>query len=415
VTVHLDSLISVDDHVLEPPRVWQDRVPAKYRDDAPRIIHDAEGEAWLYEGRRFNTTGLSATAGKRIEEFSLEPISYEEMRPGCYDPIARVADMDRAGIAASLCFPSFPRFCGQTFYEAIDRELGLLCVRAYNDWMLDEWCGSAPGRLIPQIIIPLWDPQAAATEIDRCASLGARALTFSENPARLGLPSIHSRDRYWDPVFAAAAANEVVVCMHIGSSSHVPSVSDDSPSLVTFAWSFGAMSSGTMVDWLFSSVFQRFANLKIALSEGGVGWIPYFLERAGQVVDKQRHWAAQGDDIVDITTGVVSHRDNELDFDGFDVRQVFRDHIYGCFIEDAVGMNNLDAIGPDNVMIEVDYPHSDSTWPNSLDIARQQVRGLDVETGYKVLRGNAERLFRFTPTDLPFGENAFQKAVIAAD
>jgi len=190
------------------------------------------------------------------------------MRPGCYDPIARVADMDRAGIAASLCFPSFPRFCGQTFYEATDRELGLLCVRAYNDWMLDEWCGSAPGRLIPQIIIPLWDPQAAATEIDRCASLGARALTFSENPARLGLPSIHSRDRYWDPVFAAAAANEVVLCTHIGSSSHVPSVSDDSPSLVTFAWSFAAMSSGTTVDWWFSSVFQRFANLKIALSRG---------------------------------------------------------------------------------------------------------------------------------------------------
>src|SRR6185437_5139288 len=136
----------------------------------------------------FSTFGLSATAGKAKEEFSAEPIAYEDMRPGCYDPAARVADMDAAGVLASLCFPSFPRFCGQTFHEAPDHELAMICVTAYNDWMIEEWCDSAPGRLIPQIIVPLWDPVAGAAEIERCAGMGARAVTFSENPVRLGLP-----------------------------------------------------------------------------------------------------------------------------------------------------------------------------------------------------------------------------------
>jgi predicted TIM-barrel fold metal-dependent hydrolase len=393
----LDWLVSVDDHVLEPPTVWQDRVPSAMKDRAPRLVRDADGEAWIYDGRRFSTFGLSATAGKAKQEFSAEPISYEDMRPGCYDPVERIADMNEAGVLASLCFPSFPRFCGQTFYEATDRDLGLLCVKAYNDWMIEEWCAAAPGRLIPQIIIPLWDPRAAAAEVERCAALGARAVTFSENPVRLGLPSIHHPDRYWDPVLRAVADAELVLCMHIGSSSAVPSMSDEAPALVTYAWSFAAMASGTLCDWLFSSVFQRFPSLQIALSEGGIGWIPYFLERAEQVVDKQRYLASRGDSIADIRTGLVSHRPNEIDFDEFDVRRVFRDHIHGCFIEDSMGVANLDRIGIDNVMMEVDYPHSDSTWPNCISTARAQLSGLSDEDAYKLLRGNAERLFRFTP------------------
>ena len=393
----LNWMISVDDHVLEPPTVWQDRVPAALRDRAPKLVRDAEGEAWVYDGRRFNTFGLSATAGKSREQFSADPVSYEDMRPGCYDPAARVADMDEAGVLASLCFPSFPRFCGQTFYEAKDRELGLLCVRAYNDWMIDEWCGYAPDRLIPQILLPLWDQYAGAAEIERCAGKGAKAVTFSENPVRLGLPSIHHPDRFWDPVLETAADAGIVICMHIGSSSAVPSMSDEAPSLVTYAWSFAAMASGTLCDWLFSSVFQRFPQLQIALSEGGIGWIPYFLERAEQVVDKQRFLAARGDAIADIRTGIVRHRPNEINFDEFDVREVFRDHIHGCFIEDGTGVANLDRIGIDNVMMEVDYPHSDSTWPHCIATARAQLAGLTETDAYKLLRGNAERLFRLTP------------------
>ena len=153
------------------------------------------------------TSGLSAVVGKAKEEFSPNPLNYDDMRPGCYDPVARLEDMDRAGIIASLCFPTLPRFCGQLFYEAKDRDFGFVCLQAYNDWMIDEWCGAAPGRYIPLVLIPIWDPALAAKELERCAAKGATAFCFSENPEPLGLPTIHDPDRYWDPVMAGGAGH----------------------------------------------------------------------------------------------------------------------------------------------------------------------------------------------------------------
>ncbi len=394
----LDWLVSIDDHVLEPAHVWQDRIPAKYKDIAPRIVSDGKTEFWQYEGKRIDTAGLAAVAGKTREEFSPDPVSYSDMRLGCYDPVARVADMDRAGILASMCFPSFPRFCGQVFTEAKDRDLGLLCIQAYNDWMIDEWCGSAPGRFIPLVIMPLWDPKLAAKEIERCAAKGARAVAFSENPVRLGLPSVHDKDRYWDPVWSACHDTDIVVCMHQGSSSFRMHTAPDAPGLVTMAWGIGTMMSGALLDWLFSPVFHRFPNVKIALSEGGIGWMPYFLERAEQILDKQRFWAAKGDRKTNYETGeVVSGDAMQVDPMTLDIRKLFKDHVFGCFIDDVAGLKHLDVLGTDNVMIETDYPHSDSTWPNSIEYAHKQLAAFDDETKWKILRGNAERLFRFTP------------------
>ena len=405
VTHNLDWLISVDDHVLEPPHVWQSRVPSKYKDAAPKVVTDESGEYWVYQGFKVPTLGLFAVAGKSREEFRPDAVTYDEMRPGCYDSVERVADMDRAGILASMCFPSFPRFCGQVFWEGSDKELGLICVQAYNDWMIDEWCGSAPGRYIPLIIIPLWDPKAAAKEIERCAAKGARALAFSENPTCLGLPSIHDKDRYWDPVWAAAQDAEMVVCMHQGSSSHRFEMSDDAPHLATIAWGIGSKLSGTLIDWLFSPVFLRYPRTKIALSEGGIGWMPYFLERAEQVLEKQKYWAHEGDREIEGGLlkggGELVRERPEVDLLTLNIRQTFADHVYGCFIEDESGLDNIKYIGVDNVMIETDYPHSDSTWPNSIDVAHKQLANFDDESKYKILRGNAERLFHFTPAEPP--------------
>jgi predicted TIM-barrel fold metal-dependent hydrolase len=389
-----DWLVSVDDHVIEPPHVWSDRLPARSRDRGPVMRHSV----WYYEDKAVPTVGLSVTIGRRKEEFSLDPVAFEDMAPGAYDPVARVADMDRAGILASLSFPSFPRFCGQVFYEAKDKEVALLCVQAYNDWMIDEWCAAAPGRFIPLTIIPLWDPVAAAREIDRCAAKGARAFCFSENPEPLGLPTIHDPNRYWDPVMAAAQDAEMVVCMHVGSSSTMASISSDAPVLANLT--FGAVrAAGTMLAWVFSDYFERMPGLKIALSEGNIGWMPYFIERAEQVIDKQRHWAARtnvklyGGDSGSSEIAVVP----QADLDTLDIRQVIRDHVYGCFIEETSGLRCLDFIGEDNVMVEVDYPHSDTTWPDSIEVATRLVKDLPAGTRRKILRGNAERLFRFTP------------------
>ena len=326
--LNLDWLISVDDHVLEPPDVWTSRVPAKDRDRAPHFETDNGLEFWLYDGKRSPHSGLSSVVGKSKEEFSPEPLSYSEMRPGCYDSAARLQDMNQAGVLASLCFPSVTRFCGQLFLEASDKEFALTCVKAYNDWMIEEWCGSAPGRYIPLTLIPLWDPQLAVKELERCAAMGSTSFAFSENPEPLGLPTIHDSGGYWEPVMAAANDLEMVVSMHVGSSSTLPRICTDAPFMANLTWG-ATRTSGTMLSWLFSGIFQRYPKLKIALSEGEAGWMPYFLERAEQVLDKQRYWVQRGVPMMDHAG------QGAVDLDTLDLRASFRDHIYLCMIEDA--------------------------------------------------------------------------------
>jgi predicted TIM-barrel fold metal-dependent hydrolase len=398
-TFNLDWLISVDDHILEPPNLWVDRVPSKDRDRAPHMEFDDKGmDFWVYDGKKLPSSGLSAVVGKSKEEFSPEPLSYSEMRPGCYDPTARVEDMDRSGVLASLCFPTLPRFCGQLFLEASDREFGFKCLQIYNDWLVEDWCGAAPGRYIPLMLIPMWDPALAVTEMERMAAKGVTAFAFSENPEPLGLPTIHDVDGYWEPVMATANELGLVASMHVGSSSTLPKICNDAPFMANLTWG-ASRTSGTMLSWLFSGLFQRYPNLKIALSEGEVGWMPYFLERAEQVLDKQRYWVKRGQTF-------MGHAGNGADLDTLDIRQSFRDHVFGCIIEDHHAVKSLDELGEDNIMCETDYPHSDSTWPDCITVARNTMKDLPESVQYKLLRGNAERLYRFTPAEPPILANA---------
>jgi hypothetical protein len=244
-TTALPRIISVDDHVVE---LWSTWLPRKYRDRGPRserrgigeMEHigggtyrqtfdpdGAQADCWVYEDLVYINKRHVAAVGFDRDDMTMSPITYDEMRPGCYEPKARIADMESNWVEASLCFPSFPRFCGQTFLEAKDREVALACVLAYNDWMVDEWCGDSEGRLIPLCIIPLWDAELAAAEVRRNAARGVRAVCFSEIPPHLGLPSIHSGT--WDPFFAACEETRTVVCMHIGSSSKMPATSAVTP------------------------------------------------------------------------------------------------------------------------------------------------------------------------------------------
>jgi predicted TIM-barrel fold metal-dependent hydrolase len=389
------KIISVDDHVVEPATVWQDRLPAKHRDVGPRVVRAPLGELtfvggkltvevgepgsgpdvdwWFYEELRRPLMRLDAAVGYPRDEVDLRSVTYEEMRKGAWSVPERLADMDTNWIGSSLCFPTFPRFCGQTFTEAKDRDLGLLCVRGYNDWMVDEWCAPSEGRLIPLIIVPLWDAQLAADEVRRNAARGVRAVCFSEIPPNLGLPSIHDKDRFWDPFFAACEETGTVINMHIGSSSRMPSTSKDAPPAVGSTLTF-ANACFSLVDWLMSGVFTRFPRLTIAYSEGQIGWIPYVLERADVVWEENRGWGGVADK--------VTRPPSEL----------FREHVYGCFFSDAHGLRNLDAIGEDNVTYESDYPHSDSTWPNTRAIAEEQMKLLDRPVIEKLVRGNAIRM-----------------------
>jgi hypothetical protein len=395
------KIISVDDHIMEPPNVWQDRLPEKYKAIGPRMVRQKVADMqfvggvfsyreageheegtwcdwWHIEDLRYPLTRVMAAAGYSREEITISPITMEDMREGCWEQTARLADMDVNHVEASLCFPTFPRFCGQTFKEREDKVLADLCVKAYNDWMFDEWCAGTNGRLIPLPIIQLWDAELAAAEVRRNAARGGRAVAFTEIPAFLGLPSIHDPGGFWDPFFRACDETGTVVCMHIGSSSKMPSTSPDAPAAVgsTLTYMNAAMS---MTDYLMSGIFERFPNLKLAYSEGQIGWIPYILERADKVWEENRGWGGVADKVLRPPS------------------EYYRDHIYGCFFDDVHGMKNIDVIGVDNVTFETDYPHSDSTWPHSLKVAMDMFRGVDDETVYKIVRGNAIRML-----DLPF-------------
>jgi predicted TIM-barrel fold metal-dependent hydrolase len=302
---------------------------------------------------------------------TMSPITYDEMRDGCYDPKARVEDMEMNHVEASLCFPSFPRFCGQTFTEAKDRELGEACVYAYNDWMVEEWCGDSGGRLIPLIIVPLWDAELAAAEVRRNAARGVRAVTFSEIPPHLGLPSIHSG--FWDPFFEACEETKTTVCMHIGSSSRMPATSPDAPVAVAASLSFNnAMAS--LCDFLFSGLLVKYPKLKLAYSEGQIGWLPYILERADDVWREHRAWA----EVADIVPNPPS--------------SYYYSNVFSCFFRDQHGIDSLDKTGVDNVTFETDYPHTDSTWPDTKTIAEGYMAGLADDVVFKIMRGNALRM-----------------------
>jgi predicted TIM-barrel fold metal-dependent hydrolase len=381
--VNIDDLIlvSVDDHVVEPRHLFEGRMPAKFQDRAPRIVEKDDGtEAWVWEGMEAGYIGLNAVSGRPKDEYGTEPTRFDEMRPGCYDIHERVRDMNVAGVLASMNFPSFPQFCGQFFLQAEDKDVALATVRAYNDWHVDEWCGTYPGRMIPLALSPFWDAQLMADEVRRMAAKGCHAVAFSENPAALGLPSFHSD--HWDPFWQTCSDEGTVVCLHIGSSSKVPMTALDAPFdvLITLTPLNTVMCAG---DLLFSPVLRKFPDLVVALSEGGIGWIPYFLERVDRVYDNHHEWTHQ-------------------DFGDKRPSEVFRERIVTCFIHDTFGVESREHLNLDLLTWECDYPHSDSSWPTAPESIAEYGDALSERELAKITHENAMRIFSFDPfTHLP--------------
>ncbi len=394
-------MISVDDHVVEPPHVWTTWLPAKLRERGPHVVQDtcrtvrtpgggaryekgAEGPVvdwWVYEDLLRPIPQVMACAGFPPEEMTIAPIPFSAMRHGCWDPEARLADMDLNRTERSLCFPSFPRFAGQVFLEAQDKDLAHACVVAFNDWMVEEWCGDSGGRLIPLCLVDLWDPAAAAAEVRRNAARGCRAIAFTELPANLGLPSIHHPDRFWDPLIDACAETGTVICMHIGSGSRMPSTSDDAPQGVgTALTSLNAYMS--MADWLLSGVMARFPTLKIAYSESQVGWMPFLLERIDTVYTKSAAWNGFDPALTELPSSYVP------------------DRVFGCFFDDMVGVENRYQIGIRQLVFETDYPHQDTTWPHTADLVAEIARRVPADELEMLVRTNAIAMLELDPADV---------------
>ena len=369
-------LVSVDDHVVEPPDLFEGHLPEKWMEHAPKFVHKDDGtDVWQYEGNEMPNIGLNAVAGKPPEEYGIEPTSLDSIRKGCWDIHERVNDMNRNGVLGSMCFPSFVQFCGQLFSKSKDLDMGLNLLRAYNDWHIDEWCGTYPGRFIPLTIPPIWDPQLMADEVRRVAKKGAHAVTFSENPAKLGWPHIFGD--HWDPFFAACQDEGMVICLHIGSSSTTLALEPGAPIDVMIQLTpLNTMHAAT--DLLWSQVLRKFPKLQFALSEGGTGWVPYWLERADYTYQQHRFWTGQ-------------------DFGDKLPSQVAREHFSFCFISDRYGVVDRDRIGVDLITWECDYPHSDSTWPNSPEAMAKMVEGIPEEDVAKVTHENAMRIYSYDP------------------
>jgi predicted TIM-barrel fold metal-dependent hydrolase len=400
--VELPWIISVDDHVHEHPTVWSDRLPAKLRGQGPRVERDTyevipgrgvggmrivkggDGPVtdwWLYEDLAKTIPQVNACVGTPREEWSVRPIAYDEMRPGCWQAAARLADMDLNHTERSMCFPSVPRFGGAMFLEAKDKDLAWLCVQAYNDWMIEEWCGDSGGRLIPLCLIPLWDPGLAAAEVRRNAARGCRAMVFTELPANLGLPSLHDADRHWDPLLDACNETGTVVCMHIGSGSKLPTTSEDAPAAMGPALtSLNAYMAVT--DWLLSGALARFPQLKIAFAESQIGWMPFLMERLDMMFAKSRAW-------IDLDPSVTEPPSHYV-----------AGHVFGCFFDDMVGIDLRDRIGIEQLVFEIDYPHQDTTWPDTEKLVGEIAERVSPAELEQLVRTNAIAMLELDPRSL---------------
>jgi predicted TIM-barrel fold metal-dependent hydrolase len=368
-------VISVDDHLIEPPDLFEGRMPAALASEAPRVVEFEDGrQAWSYEGGLYPNVGLNAVVGRPKDQWKMDPARFDEMRKGCWDIHARIVDMDVAGVWASLCFPSLiAGFAGVVFSKSKDQALGLACVRAWNDWHHEVWAAAYPERIIPLGITWLSDPEVAAAEVRRNAARGFKALSFPEQPVNLGLPSVHTD--HWDPLLAACEDTGTVVCLHTGSASWTAAQSPGAP-LELYTTLFPVNGVAAAADWLWARIPLRFPRLDVAFSEGGIGWVPMLLDRLDYITDHSGSGGAG-----------VWHGD-------LSPSEAVQRNFWFCTIDDPSTLGARERIGVDHIMVEVDYPHADSSWPDTQELLARRFRGLPAEHVRKFTHENAARLFR---------------------
>lgn len=373
-------LVSIDDHMVEPPDMFKNHVPARWHDEVPKVVRNEQGvDEWVFQGQKTATPfGMAATVGWPKEEWGFNPGAYSELRPGCFDVHERVRDMNVNGVLASMCFPTMAGFNARTFTESHDKEVALVMLQAYNDWVIDEWCGAYPGRFIPLGLVPMWDIGAAVQEVHRIGRMGCRSISIPETPHVQGFPSFLSG--HWDPMFEALCEENMVLSLHIGAGFEVIKRPAEAPidHLMVLACQISAI---TAQDLLFGPTLRRFPDLKVALSEGGIGWIPFYFDRIDRHFQNQS-WLHGGDD-----------------FGGKLPSEVFRDHILACYITDPSGLLLRDRIGVDIIAWECDYPHTDTTWPESPEFAWKELQdaGCADDEIHAITWQNACRFFGWDP------------------
>jgi predicted TIM-barrel fold metal-dependent hydrolase len=357
-------LISADSHVNEPPGLWVDRVPEKLRDRVPRIESFAEGEAWVIEGVSEPITfGLNACAG-------LEPTDirgwkrFDEIRPGGYDPAARLVEMDRDGVDAEVLYPT-PRL-SQAVIAQPDEELHLAAVRAYNDW-LSEYVAHAPARFAGLLLVPNRGVDTAVAEVERVwGRPGIRGALMGCYPN--GTLEVLPED---DKVWGTLAGAGIPLSIHVSLGQTMPSAHRSA--LPGYGRFFDA--PNRIVQMIFAGIFDRFPELALVVAEVDCGWVPYFKEQIDNNYERLR--ATSDFTITDLPSAYVER------------------HVHFTYITDTVGLRHRDEVGVERILWSSDYPHISADWPYSWRTIQASLAGVPAAERALILAGNAVRLYGF--------------------
>jgi predicted TIM-barrel fold metal-dependent hydrolase len=368
------QVISTDDHIIEPEGMFDGRLPQKFAERTPKLVHDDDGASWVYEGKKQAMSGLSTAAGQKVEEFSPKSKEFDQMRPGCYDPRERLKDMDVDGVDAQVCFPTLPHIAGASFIELEDKEYAAALMRAYNDWLVEEWQAADPDRLFGAAILPLWDMNAAAEEVRRVRKNGIRVVSLPSHPHTIeGLKNYP--DPVWEPLYDSLSETETPAEVHIASGKIDTSVLAKSAGAP--AETFVAMAPSSNMEFvatiLFCGILRKWPKLRFISAESGIGWLPYFIERADYTHRKHQFWTGTR---IDVTPS-----------------DLFKQSVYANFISDRAGIELRDMIGVGNIMIGTDYPHTDTSWPDTQRIIKEQMGDIPDEDRFAICAGNAIKLF----------------------
>jgi predicted TIM-barrel fold metal-dependent hydrolase len=372
-----DLIIDADSHVTEPPDVWTARVPSKFRDEVPQVERRDRVDTWVIKGERLTTVGGTAPAG--WPDFPPEyPQTYEDCHPGAYQAEARLRYMDEVGIWAQVLYPNVGGFGSENFLKVDDGTLKLMCVSAYNDFLV-EWASADLSRLLPVVATPFWDVDATVREIERCVPLGARGILFTGEPQRFGLPVLGSP--YWDPLWDVARSTGLPIHFHIGNAG-----SDSSPERANLhgipaSHAYGAVSlfmkNGVQCcDLITSGVLNRYPELKFVSVESGIGWLPFMLEAADY------SWLGAFRPGRERTSADILPS------------ELFRQSVYVTYwFESAAPSHFLDLVPIDNVLFETDFPHTACLFGNIQETIDAGLGRVDSAVRRKFLWENAAKLY----------------------
>jgi predicted TIM-barrel fold metal-dependent hydrolase len=365
-----ERIVSADSHVIEPADVWTARIDRRFADRAPRVVNEWNGRVgdyFVFEGMTPLPIAVFAVAGINPKDFKKKMREgYSDVRPGGWDPVERIKDQERDGVAAEVIYPSF----GMRLFQLEDSELRAACFRAYNDW-LAEYCAHDPRRLAGIATIALDDPRQGTEELTRVAGRGLKgALIWGEAPAERPY-SDPAYNRFWE----AAQELGVPISLHIVTERRTAPTPD--PAKVSIMKGYVTLHHGiekSLTELILGGVLERFPRLRIVSVENDIGWIPHFLQRADHAYDRYRFLERDG---------AVPEPPSSY----------FRRQVYATFQDDRVGIVTRDLVGVGNLMWASDYPHSDSTWPHSRDVIARDFAGVAEPDRRRITADNAAQLY----------------------